>query len=123
MRVICHKVRNVNIVNIGIQKFMYVTGILMRMVGAEVINTRLNHSVVFVKDKNVLLTSDYWRIVVNFDLTAYQDATSILRKDLSRMEESDKRTVPTGELRQVRTTLDSLEKKLEDLREFLPKVD
>jgi len=102
---------------------MYVTGILMRMVGAEVINTRLNHSVVFVKDKNVLLTSDYWRIVVNFDLTAYQDATSILRKDLSRMEESDKRTVPTGELRQVRTTLDSLEKKLEDLREFLPKVD
>jgi hypothetical protein len=107
----------------GIQKFMYVTGILMSMVGAEVINTPFNHSVVFVKDKNVILTSDYWRIVVNFDLTAYQDATSILRQDLSPIEDTDKRTVPIGELRYVRTTLDSLEKKLGDLREFLPKVD
>ena len=76
----------------GIQKIMYVTGILTCMVGAEVINTPLNHSVVFVKDKNVILTSNYWRIVVNFDLTAYQDATSILREDLSRIEDTDKRT-------------------------------
>ena len=100
---------NVNNVNMGIQKIMCVTGILTFRVGAEVINTPLNHSVFFVKDKNVILTSDYWRIVVNFDLTAYQDETSILREDLSRIEDTDKRTFPTGELRHVRATLDSLE--------------
>jgi hypothetical protein len=47
----------------------------------------------------MLLTSDYWRIVVNFDLTAYEDATSTLGEDLFQMEEITKRAFPIGELR------------------------
>ena len=102
---------------------MYVTGMLLCTVGAEVTNTPLNHSVVFVKEKDLFLTSDYWRIVVNFDLTAYEDATSTLREDLSQMEEITKRTFPIGELRHVESALSSLESKLAGLREFLPKAD
>jgi hypothetical protein len=37
---------------------MYVSGLLW-YVGAEVINTSLNHSVLFVKEKDLILTSDY----------------------------------------------------------------
>ena len=43
----------------------------MSTVGAEVINTPLNGSVSFVKDKDVYVTSDYWRIVIILDFTAY----------------------------------------------------
>jgi len=69
--------------NGGTLKFVYVSGMLMCTIGAEVINTPLNQSVVFVKAKDVVLTSDYWRIIVNFDLSAYEDATTTLREDLS----------------------------------------
>jgi hypothetical protein len=96
---------------------------LLCTIGAEVTNTSLKHSVVFVKDKDIILTSDYWQIIVNFDLSAYEDATTILRGDLSRMEETAKCTTPIGELRHVKTALTSLENKLGDLKEFLPKVD
>jgi hypothetical protein len=37
---------------------MYVTGMLLCYVGAEVINSPLNHSVLFVKEKDMILTSD-----------------------------------------------------------------
>ena len=78
---------------------------------------------VFVKHKDVVLTSDYWRIVVNFDLSAYEDATIILREDLFRVKEIAKRSPQIGELRHLETILASLENRLRDLREFLPKVD
>jgi hypothetical protein len=94
---------------------------LMRTLDAGVTNSHLNHSVVFVKD--VVLTSDYWRIIVNFDLTPYEDATTTLGEDLARVEEIARNTVPIGELRHVGTALSSLENKLGDLQEFLPKVD
>jgi hypothetical protein len=47
---------------------------LMRTLHAGVTNSPLNHSVVFVKDKDVILTSVHWRIIVNFDLPPYEDA-------------------------------------------------
>jgi len=103
---------------------------LLCTVGAEVTNTPLNHSVVFVKEKDMFLTSDYWRIVVNFNLTAYEDAPSTLlfvsnggNYYLSQMEDITKRTFPIGELRHVESALSSLESKLAGLKEFLPKVD
>ena len=70
-----------------------------------------------------MLTSDYWRIVVNFDLPAYEDATIILREDLFRVKEIANRSTQIGELRQLETILASLENKLRDVRDFLPKVD
>jgi hypothetical protein len=69
---------------------MYVSGMLISIVGAQVINMPLSHSMVFVKEKDLILTSDYWRIIVNFDLVAYEEATSTLQEDLSQMEEVTK---------------------------------
>jgi hypothetical protein len=61
--------------------------------------------VVFLKDKDVVLTSDYWQIIVNFDLTPYEDATTTPREDLARVEEIARNTAPVGELRHVGTAL------------------
>jgi hypothetical protein len=96
---------------------------LLCTVGAEVTNTPLNHSVLFVKEKDMFLTSDCWRIVVNFDLTAYEDTTSTLREDLFQMEEITNRTFPIGELIHVESALFSLEIKTADIKKFLPEAD
>jgi hypothetical protein len=47
---------------------MYVTGLLLCYVGAEVMNSQVSHIVLFVKEKDLILTSDYWKRFVNYDL-------------------------------------------------------
>jgi len=91
---------------------------LLCTVGAEVTNKPLNRGVVFLKGKGKFVTNNYWQIIVNFDLTAYEDGNSTLREDLPQMEEITKRTFPIGELGLVETALTSLESKLADLKEF-----
>jgi hypothetical protein len=102
---------------------MYVSGLLLWYVGAEVINTPLNHIVLFVKENDMIFTSDYWKIIVNFDLMPYEDVTTSLREDLRELKEATRRTLPIGELRNVETALIAVENKLADLKKYLPKAD
>ena len=106
-----------------ILKSEYVTGLLLCGSGVDVITKPLNHTMVFVKDTDVVLTSDHWRVVVNFDLTAYEDAVTILLEYLAGANEIASRTTPVGELQHVESALSSLENKLANLKRFLPKVD
>jgi hypothetical protein len=41
----------------------------MSTIDADVANTPLNHGSRFAKEKDVILTNDYWRIIDNFVLT------------------------------------------------------
>jgi hypothetical protein len=66
---------------------MYVSGLLLCYVGAEVINSLLNNSVLFVKE-DLIFTSDYWKIIVNSDLMLYEDVVSTLREDLRELKEA-----------------------------------
>jgi hypothetical protein len=102
---------------------MYVSGLLLCYVGAEVINSQLNHSVLFVKEKDLILTRDYWKIVVNFDLMHYEDVITTLREDLRELKKASKRSLHIEELRYVETALTAAEIKLADLKEYLPKAD
>jgi hypothetical protein len=74
---------------------MNVSGLLMCYVGAEVINSQFNNSVLFVKEKDLIFTSDYWKIIVNFDLMPYEDVVSTLREDLREPKEASKRSLPS----------------------------
>jgi hypothetical protein len=91
--------------------------------GADVINTPLNHSVVFVKEQDVVLTNDYWRLIVHYDLAEYEEAITTLHEDLTRVKGLARRTTPIGELRQVDQALSSFEEKLATLKRYLPKAD
>jgi hypothetical protein len=55
--------------------------------GAEVINTPLNHSVIFLKEAVVVMTSSHWKVIVNFNLNTYEKAITILRSELSEMKD------------------------------------
>jgi hypothetical protein len=53
----------------------------------------------------------------------YEDVSTTLREDLREMEEATKRSFSIGELRYVKTGLTTVENKLSDLKEYLPKAD
>ena len=54
---------------------------------------------------------------------AYEDMLTILHANMSEREEGVKHLVPVAELRQLKTVLDSLENKLRSLQQFLPIAD
>jgi outer membrane murein-binding lipoprotein Lpp len=99
------------------------TGWLMSICDAEVKHTPLNSSVIYIKQTDVVLTSDEWKAIINFDLAPYEDATGILRTDLTEVEQMTKQSTPIGEVQRVRTALDSLDSQLENLKRFMPKAD
>jgi hypothetical protein len=102
---------------------MYVAGLLLSCVGAEVVDSPLNNSVLFVKEKDLIFTGDYWMKIVNFDLMPYEDVVSTLREDVREPKEASKRSLPIGELRYGESALSAAEAKLADLKEYLLKAD
>ena len=50
---------------------------------ADVTNTALNQSVVFIKVVDAVFTSDFWKVVLNFQLTPYEKAIEIVKADLA----------------------------------------
>jgi hypothetical protein len=76
-----------------------------------------------MQDRDLILSSDQWRLVVNIDLSPYEDVIATLQENLVQVEEFVKPHNPINELRQVKATLSSLENRLEDLKDLLPKVD
>ena len=47
---------------------------MLRRCDADVTNTALNQSVAFIKVANAAFTSEYWKVVLNFQLAPYEKA-------------------------------------------------
>ena len=46
------------------------------------INQPLNQTVIFLKECDLVLTSDTWDVLVKFDLSPYEEAIAILHDEL-----------------------------------------
>jgi hypothetical protein len=71
---------------------MYVTGAISRNDETGIVNTPLNGSVAILKSKDIYVTSDYLKILVNFEFSAYEDVITTLRAGMSGLEEIANRT-------------------------------
>jgi len=80
---------------------LYVTGFLLNLVIAEPFVQRLNHTVVLLKETEVVFTSDTWSILLNIDLSTYHDIISTIRADLFSLERQKKQFTPISELNQI----------------------
>ena len=98
-------------------KVVYVSGMLWCTVGEDVINAPIKQNVVFGKEQDIILSTDRWRLIVHFDLTAFDDVITTLHEVLTRLKETARRATPVGELRQVDLALSSFEDKLANLRQ------
>jgi hypothetical protein len=75
---------------------------------------------VFLKEKDVVLTSSRWLIAINLDMTPYLDVISTIREDLLLVEKQRKEYTEISDLKQIETLLKTLETKLRDFQQALP---
>ena len=51
-------------------------------VAAEPLIQPLNRSVLFLKDRDVVLSSDAWQVALNLNISTYEDVLSSIKSDL-----------------------------------------
>jgi len=83
----------------------------------------LNQSVLFVKEIDILFTSDTWRVVTEINLSAYHDTISVIKSDLMTIEQQKQDFTPIAELKQIDSLLKTLDSRLNDFQQVLPRVD
>ena len=83
----------------------------------------LNNNVIFLKEIDIIVTNDAWRIAVDIDIRTYQDIISTIRHDLNFVEQNKKEFTSISEIRQIELLLKLLESKLHDFHQILPRLD
>ena len=93
------------------------------MVEASIVNQPVNQSVIFTRECDLILTSDSWTVVIQLDLNPYEEAITILHKEVGEIQNVTTQSMHFDEVQRIQTVLDSLEKKLFNVKQFLPKPD
>ena len=94
----------------------------MGSVVAEPFVKPLNHSVALLKESDIFLTSDTWRVALDFNLSTYHEIISTVKADIFSVEQKLKFT-SVSEFRPTETQLQIMECKLNDFYQFLPLLD
>jgi hypothetical protein len=83
----------------------------------------LNHSVAFLKQTDIIYTSDTWRVVVDIELRTYSNIIFTVKSDLLLIERQKKELTPIYELKLIEALLQVLESKLQEFHQILPRID
>ena len=83
----------------------------------------LNHSVLFLKGTDIILSSDAWQVALNWNISTYKDVLSSIKSDLGIILEHQEEFTPLSELRQVVTLVDNLESSLGQYKQMFPKKE
>jgi hypothetical protein len=59
-------------------------------ISTDTIVQPLNGSVIFLKEANLILTDDEWRVILNVNLSTYQDVLSVIKSDLFMIEKQNR---------------------------------
>jgi mannitol-specific phosphotransferase system IIBC component len=102
---------------------LYVTGCFINLVAAELLIQPLEQSVIFLKERDVILTNDLWRVVVNLDIEPYEEVITTIKEDLKKVEGQKQEFTCTAELRQIEALLLNLESRLNSFKQILPRLD
>jgi hypothetical protein len=78
---------------------------------------------VFLKEKDIFLTNDAWRIAIDVDMSAYEEAVATIKANLILLEGHRKELASNFELNQITTLLNTLEVRLHDFQQLLPRLD
>jgi hypothetical protein len=89
---------------------------------AGIINNPLNHSVVFIKEADVVLTN-VWKVAIHVDLAPYENSTEFVNNDLHEISVITRNTTQVEEIQRIKVEVRSLESKLQNVKECLPRAD
>ena len=79
---------------------MYVAEILLSTIVAAQIVQPLDHAVLFLKETEITLSDDEWRILLRIDLSTYHDISTV-KSDLLLIEQRKQVFTPVAELKQI----------------------
>jgi len=79
-----------------------------------------NNSVLFLKEKDVILTDHHWCVAIDLDTSRYEDVISSIRNDLMGVSKKQKEFTPISELKQIEILLNILETRLLNFQQMLP---
>ena len=77
----------------------------------------------FLEDRNVIITNDAWRVAIELETQVYEDAIATVRNDLASVYKQGKQFTPVAELKQVGNLLNTLESRLANFQQLLPRLD
>jgi len=83
----------------------------------------LNLSVLYLKEKDIFLTKGAWRIAIDVDMSAYQQAVATIEAELVLLEGHRKELASNSELNQITTLLNTLEVRLYNFQQILTRLD
>jgi len=78
---------------------------------------------VFLKEKDIFLTNDAWRIAIDVDTSAYAEAVATIKADLILLEGHRKELTSNSELDQITTLLNTLEVRIYNFQQLLSRLD
>jgi DNA repair exonuclease SbcCD ATPase subunit len=99
------------------------SGCFLSIKSTEVQDLPLNKSVVFLEDRNVIVMNDAWRVAIELDTQVYEEAIATVRNDLASVDKQRKEFTPVAELKQVADLLNTLESRLANFQQLLPRLD
>ena len=71
-------------------KILSVTGCLLSLIVAEVYVEPLNHRVPFFKERDIILSSDTWRVALDLHINSYEETISAIRFDVQKLKNIEK---------------------------------
>jgi hypothetical protein len=97
---------------------------LLILVGnSEITVTKLQYNTIAIKQKELFLTNDVWKIVASFESSSYEGAIRKLRDDLKHIRGVNNIFAPIYELHQVERLLEKLEHDVNVFKEMFPRID
>jgi hypothetical protein len=76
-----------------------------------------------LKEKDIVLTNEYWHIAINLDVTTYQDVTADISEDLLLINSQRRESTEISELKQIEALLETLELKLYNFQQVFSRLD
>ena len=68
-------------------KILFITGCFLSLIVAEIHIEPLNHSVAFLKERDIILSSNTWRLALDLDINIYDEGISAILADVLKIEE------------------------------------
>jgi hypothetical protein len=82
----------------------------------------LNRSVVFLQEKEVIISSNNWYVALGLSTRQYADTIATIRNDLNIIDTHHKQLTPIVELEMIKTSVDVLEARLREFSQLLPRL-
>jgi hypothetical protein len=83
----------------------------------------LNKSAIFLREKDIIISSDNWHIALDLNTRNYEDAIATICSDLETINSHHKEFTPVVELKLVEASVDTLESRLREFQQLFPRLD